>query len=187
MEGGALAPGATVVSVCNPGNSLDSLKVEDLSLKNASKGYWTTTGFFMAQSLRDSSVIDAFMIEQSKRFPQFKFFHVHPGLVGDGTFTHDAFPFPLNWVTWLAEKTGFMVGTAPFANIPVYVSKCASGDGHLLTLSKVALNPDDTEKRIGGRFLNHKFSPAPPGKWAQDEGHRSALWRKLESMAKASA
>lgn len=187
MEGGALAPGATVVSVCNPGNSLDSLKVEDLSLKNASKGYWTTTGFFMAQSLRDSSVIDAFMIEQSKRFPQFKFFHVHPGLVGDGTFTHDAFPFPLNWVTWLAEKTGFMVGTAPFASIPVYVSKCASGDGHLLTLSKVALNPDDTEKRIGGRFLNHKFSPAPPGKWAQDEGHRSALWRKLESMAKASA
>jgi hypothetical protein len=56
-----LIPGATILVVANTGQTLDDLKVDDLSLtakKAAGRG---KTMLFMDQSKRDSCVLDSFI------------------------------------------------------------------------------------------------------------------------------
>ncbi|KAJ7628849.1 hypothetical protein FB45DRAFT_1080216 [Roridomyces roridus] len=69
--GGALAPNAIVMSVCNQGQDLPDLSVDDLSLKQR-LGKMSRTGFFMAQSKRDSVVLDSITEEfDYNAFPGF--------------------------------------------------------------------------------------------------------------------
>ena len=59
IQSSCLAIGARVICLANPGVSLDSLDVDDLSLKNRTN-LWSAQ-LFVQQSMRDSSVIDSFL------------------------------------------------------------------------------------------------------------------------------
>jgi hypothetical protein len=54
-----LAPNATVISICNQGQSLDDLSVDDLSLKRRLAARPSAPALFMQQSKRDSTVLDS--------------------------------------------------------------------------------------------------------------------------------
>ena len=56
VTSGSLKTGATVISICNPGQTLPTLEVNDLSLKKVQAG---RTKLFLTQSARDSCVVDA--------------------------------------------------------------------------------------------------------------------------------
>jgi hypothetical protein len=59
LKTGSLAEGGVILSACNPGQSLDSLDVDDLSLKAIKNTGRYTLPFLFDQSKRDSTVIDA--------------------------------------------------------------------------------------------------------------------------------
>jgi hypothetical protein len=61
-----------------------------------------------------------------------------------------------------------MTSPKAFAAYPVYV----------------ALYPDEAEKLAGGRFMGYRLGPAPPGKWAQVEANRLAVWDQFEKIIK---
>jgi hypothetical protein len=56
---GILAPGATVLSVCGPGLTLDYLRVDDLNLAEQVKSGMSKQSLFFAQSARESCILDA--------------------------------------------------------------------------------------------------------------------------------
>ncbi|KAJ7716971.1 hypothetical protein DFH07DRAFT_973756 [Mycena maculata] len=95
--GGGLAPNTIVMSICNQGQTLDDLSVDDLSLKNR-VATLSKTSLFMTQSKRDSTVLDAvhevhfhslckraadddFFEELNIRYPQYRYFSLYPGVV----------------------------------------------------------------------------------------------------------
>lgn len=122
VEAGALAPGAVVLTVDVPGKDLATLATDDLQMKRAKSTYWTGMSFWFAQSSRDGVVLDTFILEQNKRYPQYRFFHVFPGFVGSETFKYEAFPFPLNWMLWGAVRAGLAGTTNAMASVVAYVS-----------------------------------------------------------------
>ncbi|KAJ7660571.1 hypothetical protein B0H17DRAFT_1095066 [Mycena rosella] len=156
---GALAPNAAVMSVCNQGQSLDDLSVDDLSLEGQFTAGLSKTTFFMNQSKRDSSVIDAFYEEFNIRYPQYRYFHLYPGLVNTEDFDYNLFPGFLKYGAWLGMK---LIGTTPdqYANLPVYV---------------LTAPPESTKDR----YFTSTLAPGTLGKWAADKGNREALWPKL--------
>ncbi|KAG8886259.1 hypothetical protein FRB97_006263 [Tulasnella sp. 331] len=160
-----LAPEAIVMSIANPGLSLDSLTVDDLSLRGIrDSGRWKPT-FAMDQSKRDSTVLDSWTEEMNIRYPKYRYFHVHPGLVKTETFNVDAFPFPLNWVVWLGLHT-FATTPDQFAAVPLYI----------LT------SPDATQKLGSGRYFDHRLKPKQLGTWSSNPKNRQELWTKLKEM-----
>lgn len=85
---GYLSPGAKIISVANPGQSLDSLKLEDLELKGEEyKNGWKMV-MFLNQSKRDSSVLDAALLELGARYPQYAYYHVYPGKAASPSLLH---------------------------------------------------------------------------------------------------
>ncbi|WVW79177.1 hypothetical protein I302_101143 [Kwoniella bestiolae CBS 10118] len=153
-----------VMFIANPGLSYDPLDVDDLSLKRvAEKGRYRPL-LTMDQSMRDSTVLDSVILELNDRFPQYSFYHVHPGLVNTELFDIHTFPFPLSYIAGL----GLMImGTTPdeFANVPMKI----------LTNSEQFGDGD-------GKFWNHKLQPKPPGGWASNQANRKKLWDKLLEM-----
>lgn len=95
----ALSPGAIVLSICNTGQNYDALSIDDLNLHRDVGAAWTKFGAVMAQSARDSTVLDAYMLEQNERFKEqgYRFFSMFPGLVKVELFDqNNTFPFPIN-------------------------------------------------------------------------------------------
>jgi hypothetical protein len=120
VKAGALAPGCVVLAVANPGQDLAGLSVDDLSLQHMACR--TTLGAWLAQSARDSCVLDAFITEQIDKFPQYKWFHVWPGLVASEYYPFEAFPFPVNLVLRVAVRTPIAKSTQALADLIAYVS-----------------------------------------------------------------
>ncbi|KAJ7476357.1 hypothetical protein B0H11DRAFT_2281706 [Mycena galericulata] len=89
--GGALSPNAIVLSVAHQGQSLDNLSIDDLSLKDR-VATRSKTALFMDQSKRDSTVLDSFHEELNIRYPQYRYFHMFPGLVSSENFDYNGFP-----------------------------------------------------------------------------------------------
>ncbi|GMK57163.1 hypothetical protein CspeluHIS016_0310030 [Cutaneotrichosporon spelunceum] len=164
ISAGALPPDAVVISVANVGKTLAGLSVDDLSLKSMSAR--TNLGAWMAQSARDSCVLDGFITEQIARYPSIKWFHVFPGLVASERFQYDAFPFPMNWLIRPLMYTPMAKSTQSLANLVVYI----------------ALEPDKTAE-AAGNFVGPSMNALKPGAWASDPANRAALWTKLEAMA----
>ncbi|KAJ7644758.1 hypothetical protein FB45DRAFT_898616 [Roridomyces roridus] len=159
---GALAPNATVVSVANQGQSLDDLDVDDLSLAQR-VGKMSTTQLFMAQSARDSTVLDAFHEQLTQRYPQYRYFHISPGLVSSEQFDYNLFPGWLSWVAWLGMK---LTGKTPdeFAPAVVYILAAPT--------ASETLGPTN-------RYFKSNLAPSVLGKWAADKGNRERCWDKL--------
>ncbi|KAJ7500035.1 hypothetical protein FB451DRAFT_1207291 [Mycena latifolia] len=154
---GTLAPDAAVMSIANQGQTLDTLSVDDLSLTHMIASGASETTIFMNQSKRDSSVLDAFHEELNLRYPQYKYFHLYPGLVSSENFNFNEFPGFLKYGAWIAMK---LIGTAPdeYAPLPAYILTAPS---------------------ISGRYFGHKLGPGRLGKWAAEAKNREALWQKL--------
>ncbi|BEJ17077.1 hypothetical protein CspHIS471_0604780 [Cutaneotrichosporon sp. HIS471] len=164
ISAGALGADTVVINVANVGQTLAGLSVDDLSLKSMPAR--TNIGAWAAQSARDSSVRDAFITEQIKRYPDIKWFHVFPGLVASERFQYDAFPFPINWMIWALMYTPLAKSTQALADLVVYI----------------ALEPDNAAQ-VAGNFVGPTMNRLKPGAWAADPANRAALWTKLESMS----
>lgn len=127
IAAGALAPGAVVLSVANVGQTLAGLSVDDLSLKEMVPACRTNLGAFLAQSARDSCVLDAFISEQIAKYPQYKWFHVFPGLVASERFNYNAFPWPANWLVQVFMHTPWARTPQDIANLVTYVRGVRGG------------------------------------------------------------
>ncbi|KAJ7644768.1 hypothetical protein FB45DRAFT_1053438 [Roridomyces roridus] len=163
-KNGALAPGATVLSIAGTGQSVDDLDVEDLSFaQRVGTAGKRSTEFFWLQSARDSTVLDAFHQELTIRYPQYRYVHMAPGLVSSEKFNYDTFPGYTKWLVWIGMKA---TGQTPdeFAPTPVYI----------------LAGPNATEA-LGStnRYFTHKLAPVVLGKWASDKGNRQRCWNKL--------
>ncbi|KAK7023059.1 hypothetical protein R3P38DRAFT_3396670 [Favolaschia claudopus] len=155
---GALAPGASVLSIAAQGQSLDDLSADDLSLERHLASGISQTSMFLNQSKRDSCVLDAFHEELNIRYPQYRYFHLSPGLVSSEQFDVNKFPGFMKYAVWFGQK---LVGTTPdkYATLPVY----------LLTAAPASAD----------RYFDNKLKPQKLGNWAADAGNREALWNKL--------
>ncbi|KAJ7088447.1 hypothetical protein B0H15DRAFT_291153 [Mycena belliarum] len=160
---GALAPNAIVLSVANPGQTLEGLSIDDLSLRDR-LATSSKTGLFMAQSARDSCVLDAFHEELTLRYPQYRYYHLYPGLVMTEEFDYGIFPGWMRYGAWVGMK---LMGTTPdqYAVMPTYVLTAPANDPELTS-----------------RYLGYKLGPVAIGKWAADPTNREALWAKLLSI-----
>ncbi|KAJ6516662.1 hypothetical protein C8R47DRAFT_1268125 [Mycena vitilis] len=158
---GGLAPHASVMSICNQGQTIDALDLDDLSLKGRLAAGESATTFFMNQSRRDSVVLDSTFEELNAHYPQYTYFSLWPGLVKSEEFDPNFAPGFLKWAMWLGIK---LIGTTPdeYANFPVY-----------LLASPDAPTTLDTKKN---HFFDRKLNPTPLGKWSQDAGNRRAMW-----------
>ncbi|KAJ7823068.1 hypothetical protein B0H14DRAFT_3875331 [Mycena olivaceomarginata] len=167
-----LAPNATIISICNQGQSLDDLSVDDLSLKRRLAARPSAPALFMQQSKRDSTVLDSCFEELNVRYPQYRYYSLFPGvyphktlpppsvlytqlksvgLVKSEDFDPNFFPGYLKWVIWAAIK---LVGVSPdeFAYYPVYI-----------------LASPDAQRTLGsGRYFGRRLDPTQLGKWSQD-------------------
>ncbi|KAJ7507040.1 hypothetical protein B0H11DRAFT_1849552 [Mycena galericulata] len=162
--GGALAPNSIVLSIANQGQSLDDMSIDDLSLKDR-LATRSKTSFFMDQSKRDSTVLDSFHEELNIRYPQYRYFHMYPGLVSSENFDYNLFPGFLKYGAWLGMK---LIGQTPdqFAPAAVYI-----------------LAAPDAEKTLGpGKYFNWKLAPGKLGTWPQNPKNREALWEKLKEI-----
>ncbi|EIW66663.1 hypothetical protein M231_06266 [Tremella mesenterica] len=157
IKSSALNPGATILSICNVGQTLPTLTVDDLNLKQNNRG---VLGFFMDESKRDSCVIDGVFLEGQIRYPEYRWVHQFPGLVRNETFDVDKFPFPINWVFWMA---------LPFSPNP---------DGFAPNPINLLLDKD----KYTDHFYNRKNKVIQPGDWAKNGDNRKALWEKLVGM-----
>ncbi|KAF7365552.1 hypothetical protein MVEN_00428500 [Mycena venus] len=155
---GAFASGASVMSIAAQGQSLDGLSVDDLSLARRLATGLSSTTMFLEQSKRDSSVLDAFHEELNIRHPQYRYFHLSPGLVSSEQFDVNKFPGFIKYAVWFGQR---LIGTTPdqYAVLPVY----------LLTAAPVTAD----------RYFDSKLNPTRIGKWATDARNREALWEKL--------
>jgi len=108
-------------------------------------------------------VLDSFHEEFSIRYPQYRFFHIYPGLVSSENFDYDLFPGFMKYVAWLGMK---VIGQTPdqFAPAAVYI-----------------LASPDASKTLGpnNKYFNWKLSPGKLGNWAANPKNREALWEKL--------
>ncbi|KAJ6451626.1 hypothetical protein C8R45DRAFT_1124728 [Mycena sanguinolenta] len=158
---GALAPSAAVISIAAQGQTLDDLSIDDLSLKERLATGVSQTTMFLNQSKRDSCVLDAFHEELNIRYPQYRYFHLSPGLVSSEQFDVNKFPGIMKYAVWFGQR---LIGTIPdkYAILPVY----------LLTAAPASSD----------RYFDSKLNPKRIGKWAADAGNREKLWEKLVSI-----
>ncbi|KAF7341196.1 NAD(P)-binding protein [Mycena venus] len=126
---GGFAPNAIVMSICNQGQSLDDLTVDDLSLKARLAAGPSAPTLFMQQSKRDSTVLDSCFEELNTRFPQYRYFSLWPGLVKTEKFDPNFAPGYIKWFMWLGIR---LIGTTPdeYANYPVYILAAPDAPAH---------------------------------------------------------
>ncbi|KAJ6516656.1 hypothetical protein C8R47DRAFT_1087945 [Mycena vitilis] len=166
---GVLAPHASVMSICNQGQTLDDIDLDDLSLKKRLAAGESATTLFMNQSKRDSVVLDCIFEEFNARYgSKYNYFSLWPGLVKTEEFDPNFAPGYLKWVMWLGIK---LVGQTPddYANYPVYLLAHPSAATTL-----------DTQNN---HFFDRKLNPAPLGKWSQDAGNRNKMWDAIRKIA----
>ncbi|KAJ7232159.1 hypothetical protein B0H12DRAFT_1328137 [Mycena haematopus] len=161
---GGLAPHAIIMSICNQGQSLDDLSVDDLSLKTRLAAGPSATSLFLQQSKRDSTVLDSCYEEFNIRYPQHRHYSLFPGrcLVKTEEFDPNFAPGMIKWVMWLGIR---LVGVTPdqYASYPVYV-----------------LASPDAERTLGtAKYFGSKLGPSQLGKWSQNPKNRKALWEKM--------
>ncbi|KAJ7333242.1 hypothetical protein DFH08DRAFT_880930 [Mycena albidolilacea] len=157
-----LAPNATVISICNQGQSLDDLSVDDLSLKRRLAARPSAPALFMQQSKRDSTVLDSCFEELNLRYPQYRYYSLFPGLVRSEDFDPNFFP---GYLKWAAIK---LVGISPdeYAYYPVYI-----------------LASPDAQRTLGsGRYFGRRLDPTQLGKWSQDPKNRQVMWEKMTEI-----
>ncbi|KAK7027768.1 hypothetical protein R3P38DRAFT_2526930 [Favolaschia claudopus] len=161
----ALAPNAIVLSVANQGVNLPSFSVDDLSLKEPFDKGRSAPSLFMDQSRRDSTLLDSVFEEFNIRFPQYRYYSIHPGLVKTEEFSLDFSPGYIKILMWLGLK---LMGIMPdeYAPYPVYI----------------LIGKDKEEKLGSGRYFNRVLSASKLGKWASEPENRKALWVKLEGI-----
>ncbi|KAI5475973.1 hypothetical protein MNV49_000532 [Pseudohyphozyma bogoriensis] len=159
---GGLAPGAIALPICNVGQSLDHLSVDDLSLVGQRKAGQGNLRHVLDQSKRDSSVLDAFTEELNVHFPEYTYLHTWPSLIKTEEGNPWLFPFPISAIFWLMAKT---IAPTPdeYAPAPVYL----------------LMHPDGIKQGQTVRHFNPKAKPMKPGKWASNVDNRKALWIKL--------
>ncbi|KAF8177298.1 hypothetical protein K438DRAFT_2022271 [Mycena galopus ATCC 62051] len=162
---GGLAPNAIVMSICNQGQSLDDMSVDDLSLKTRLAARPSATTLFLQQSKRDSTVLDSCFEEFNIRYPQYRYYSLLPGLVKTEHFDPNFAPGFIKWVMWLGIR---LIGTTPdeYANYPVYI-----------------LASPEAPKTLGSsRYFNRILAPSALGKWSQDPKNREKLWEKMKDI-----
>ncbi|KAJ7935842.1 hypothetical protein B0H13DRAFT_2304336 [Mycena leptocephala] len=162
---GGLAPNAIVMSICNQGQSLDDLSIDDLSLKARFAAGRSATALFMDQSKRDSTVLDSCFEELNIRYPQYRYFSLLPGLVKSEQFDPSFAPGFLKYAMWLGIR---LIGLTPdqYANFPVYI-----------------LASPDAERTLGsGKYFDRQLNPTQLGKWSKDPKNREMLWGKLKEI-----
>ncbi|WWC73356.1 uncharacterized protein I206_107323 [Kwoniella pini CBS 10737] len=117
------------------------------------------------QSRRDSTVLDSVILEFNARYPQYTFYHLHPGLVKTELFDIHLFPFPLSYIAGLGL---LMMGSTPdeYANIPVYI----------------LVHPDARKELGEGKFWDHRIKVKNPSVWPSARENREKLWNKLLAM-----
>ncbi|KAJ7628132.1 hypothetical protein DFH06DRAFT_1338583 [Mycena polygramma] len=163
---GALAPNAIVMSIYYYwGHSLDDLSVDDLSLKRR-VGTLSKTNFHKAQTRRDCTVLDSVTQELNRRYPQYRYFSLWPGLV-KGDFSASEFPTYLKAVVWLGSKT-LAVKPEEYANVPIYI----------------LVSPDAPRSLGADKYFDHNLNPGTSilGDWALDTKNRVGLWVKLKGI-----
>lgn len=121
VSANAMAPDGVIISVGNPGWTMDDLSANDFSLALWEKTAWTRMSVFAAQMLRDSSVMDADTLEQNGRYHQ-RVFHLNPGLVASETFPYGQLPFLIGIARRIAIMTPAAVEPDDYADVPVFVS-----------------------------------------------------------------
>ncbi|KAJ7616152.1 hypothetical protein DFH06DRAFT_1145658 [Mycena polygramma] len=160
---GGLAPNAIVLSICNQGQSLDDLDVEDLSLKRRLATDSATT-LFMNQSKRDSTVLDSCFEEFNARYPQYRYYSLIPGFI--------------KYAMWIGIR---LIGTTPdeYANFPVYI--LASPDAPRTLGTAKFFNRSLTPMPLGKWSRDPKNREKMWGKMMQIigelEGNRRWRWR----------
>ncbi|WVF65944.1 hypothetical protein IAT40_000682 [Kwoniella sp. CBS 6097] len=162
---GAFAKNATIMSICNPGQNMANLDIDDLSLKKIVERGRYRALFLLDQSKRDSTVIDSVIKESSMRYPQYRQLHMFPGLVKSESVASWKLPFPLSYIFPL----GFaLVGVMPddFATTPIYV----------------AYHPEARSKLEDSISYSVKLKPVPFGSFASNAEKREKLWEKLRSI-----
>ncbi|WVQ93575.1 hypothetical protein IAU59_000650 [Kwoniella sp. CBS 9459] len=162
---GCFAENATIMSICNPGQDMPGLDIDDLSLKKVGEAGRYRALFLMDQSKRDSTVIDSVIKESSVRYPQYRQLHVFPGLVRSEGYENWVLPFPLSIVFPL----GFaLVGKMPdaFAPIPIYAAY--HHDAKSILESSIS--------------YSDKLKPIALGSYASDAQRREKLWERLQSI-----
>ncbi|WWC64298.1 uncharacterized protein I303_106908 [Kwoniella dejecticola CBS 10117] len=165
LQDNLLSPGAKVMFIANTGLSYP-LDLDDLSLKNVAAKGRSKALLTIDQSKRDSTVLDSVVLQFNTRFPQYTFYHLHPGLVKTELFNIHNFPFPLSYIAGL----GLMVmGSTPdeYANVPVYI----------------LAHPDAKEQLGEGKLWDHRLHSKSPGAWPSDGQNRIKLWNKLLQMS----
>ncbi|KAF7341512.1 hypothetical protein MVEN_01888700 [Mycena venus] len=162
---GGLAPNAIVMSIANQGQTLDSLDIDDLSLKAQLKAGLGAPALFMNQSKRDSMVLDSVFEELNVRYPQHRYYSIWPGLVKTEEFDLGLVPGYIKIMMWLGLK---LFGTTPdqYANFPVYL----------------LLAPDAQDKLGSGKYFDRVLNPTQLGKWSKVPKNREALWEKLKEI-----
>ncbi|KAK6904461.1 hypothetical protein I203_105274 [Kwoniella mangroviensis CBS 8507] len=75
-----ISQGGKVMLFTNPGLSYDGLDIDDLSLKKVAENGRSRVLLTVDQSKRDSTVLDSVTLLLNERFPQYIFYHVHPGM-----------------------------------------------------------------------------------------------------------
>ncbi|KAI5474291.1 hypothetical protein MNV49_003655 [Pseudohyphozyma bogoriensis] len=159
---GTLASNATVMMICNTGQSFDAFSVDDIDLAGPRQAGQGNLMHFLDQSKRDSTVLDAFNEEMNKRFPQYNYLHVWPGIVKSEEFSVAGVPFPVNVVFWILIHT---IAATPdsFAPVPVYL----------------LLHPEAAKKSETEKYWAYTGKPSKIGAWAANEENREALFAKL--------
>ncbi|KAF7341150.1 NAD(P)-binding protein [Mycena venus] len=150
---GGLAQNAIVMSICNQGQSLDDLSVDDLSLKTRLAAGPSAPALFMQQSKRDSTVLDSCFE---------RYYSLFPGLVKTEEFDPNFAPGYIKWVMWLGIK---LIGVSPddYAHYPVYI----------------LASPKARSTLGSGKYFGRRLDPTPLGKWSQDPKNRKAMWEKM--------
>lgn len=100
---------------------MDDLSASDLSLVDWEKTAWTRMSVFAAQMQRDSSVMDAYILEQNRRYAH-RVFHLNPGLVASETFPYGQLPFLVGFARRIAVLTPAAVDPDDYADVPAFVS-----------------------------------------------------------------
>lgn len=130
VTAGAMAPGGVIISIGNPGWTMDDLSASDFSLVEWEKTAWTRMSVFAAQMQRDSSVMDAYILEQNRRYTH-RVFHLNPGLVASEKFPYGQLPFLVGFARRIAVMTPAAVDPDDYADVPVYVSPSPVSAAHV--------------------------------------------------------
>jgi len=159
-----LKPGARIMNVL-----ASSMRMAPIGA-DAIKEYISGKRFSVMNSLGMMSAVsysaDAFMVESSRRFPQFKFIGTHPGVVHTDLMDNT---FP----KWMVRILQFLTDW-----FQMTISEDECGRIHTLILTS-----ENVDKRPA-TFFNHLLEGRRSGDIAYEKQYGSWLWNELERISK---